>query len=173
MQPSAPLATTAPASAAPVRPAQKRKQAEADLDSNDEGDNNLTFVENPKARTRTHNKRARVLVKKAMALNVVSKPYLLVYCARPESVCHKNGIAVTFISDNLKRIVGADFIQNLHVTVMKGTHDALSTAQVALQTNFEVERLRREKEEETARRIAAEAQVDAMQRRFNELGLTN
>ncbi|KAJ2991867.1 hypothetical protein NUW54_g8078 [Trametes sanguinea] len=156
---------------APSRSAHKRKQSHADLDSSDEADRNLTFVENPKARTKTHNKRARVLMKKAMALNVVSKPYLLVYCARPESVCHKNGVAITFISDNLKPIVGADFVRNLHAMVMQGTHNALSNAQVALQTNLEVERLRREKEEETARRVAAEAQVNEMQRRLDQLGL--
>ncbi|KAJ3006837.1 hypothetical protein NUW54_g3783 [Trametes sanguinea] len=167
-----PTATTSgQLGAASSRRGQKRKQPEAELNHDEEADNGLTFIDNPKARAKAHNKRARVLVKKALALNTVSQPYLLIYCSRPESVCHKNGVASSFISDNLKRIVGPNFLQDLHKMVVDGTHNALSNAQMALQTNLEVERLRREKEEETARRIAAEARVNALQCSLNQLQL--
>ncbi|CDO70092.1 hypothetical protein BN946_scf184806.g19 [Trametes cinnabarina] len=167
---SIPTPVTTGGSDGALRRRQKRKQSAADIDHDDEA-SGLMFIDNSKARAKAHNKRARVLVKKAVALNTVSKPYLLVYCSRPESVCHKNGVASSFMSDNLKAILGADFMQNLHQMVVDGTHNALSNAQLALRTNLEVERLRREKEEETARRIAAEAQVDVMQRSLNELRL--
>lgn len=90
---------------------------------------------------------------------------------RPESVCHKNGVALTFMSNSLKSILGDTFVKDLHKKVMKGTRSKTTDAHVALQTNLEVERLREEKEREKAQRVALQAQLDALQQRFEQIGL--
>ncbi|KAI0370902.1 hypothetical protein BV20DRAFT_1112876 [Pilatotrama ljubarskyi] len=150
-----------------------RTDTEADEGNGDEDDNDtgLTFIENSTARTKAHSKRMAVLIKKAVALNVVTRPYILVYCSRPESVGHQNGKAISFISSNLKQILGEGFVQELHRKVANTARNVATDAQIALQTNLEVERLRQEREQEKARRVALEAQLDVMQQRLARLGL--
>ncbi len=73
---------------------------------------------------------------------------------RPESICQKNGTAVTFISNNLRAILGDTFLDDIHDQVAQGAHD--NTAQTARDTNMQVERLRQEKKAEELRRQEAE-----------------
>ncbi len=79
----------------------------------------------------------------------------------PESICQKNGTAVTFISNNLRDILGDNFLDDIHGQVAQGAHN--NTAQTARDTNMEVERLRQEKNAEQLRRQEAEAAQKAAQ----------
>ncbi len=73
---------------------------------------------------------------------------------RPESICQKNGTAVTFISNNLRAILGDTFLNDIHKQVAQGAHD--NTAQTVRDTNMQVERLRQEKKAEELRLQEAE-----------------
>ncbi|KAI0373714.1 hypothetical protein BV20DRAFT_1096774 [Pilatotrama ljubarskyi] len=140
-------------------------------DDDDDDDTGLSFIMKSTSRTKAHSKRMNVILKKAIALNIVTRPYLLVYCSRPESVGHHNGKGMSFISSNLERILGERFLEDLHKKVADSTKNVVSDPQVALQTNLEVERLRREREEEKSRRLELEAQVNTMQQRLAHLEL--
>ncbi|TFK79060.1 hypothetical protein K466DRAFT_606432 [Polyporus arcularius HHB13444] len=128
----------------------KRKRVRDD----DDDEPQLSFIASSSSRTKAHSKRAQVLLRKALAINSVTRPYVLLYIARPESICQKNGTAVTFISNNLRAILGDTFLDDIHEQVAQGAHD--NTAQTARDTNMQVERLRQEKKAEELRRQEAE-----------------
>ena len=65
---------------------------------------------------------------------------------------------MTFMSNNLKAIVGDNFLQDMHSRVSRITHQ---NTQNAIKTNMEVEQLRREKEAEEERRMEEEAKRNA------------
>ncbi len=58
----------------------KRKRARNDADDEDEP--MLSFIASAAARTKAHSKRAQVLLRKALAINRVTRPYVLLYIAR-------------------------------------------------------------------------------------------
>ena len=55
---------------------------------------------------------------------------------------------------------------------MQATHTTLRSTDTTLQINLEVERLRQEKEETKARCSILQAQLEEMQQRFAQLGLS-
>lgn len=73
------------------------------------------------------------------------------------------------MSNNMKSILGSDFLQNVHAQVVDSTHANTQHAQHALGVNLEVERIREEKELLEARANAAEAQLAAVQSQLAEL----
>ncbi|KAI0638144.1 hypothetical protein C8Q77DRAFT_1268952 [Trametes polyzona] len=149
-------------------PCRKRKRRNADDDSDSDEDRDMTFIENTTSRRKVHSKRARSILNKVRALNTLSRPHVLLYCSRPESVCHKNGSAIGFMSKSLEAILGPTFIRDMHEQVMNNTHEHMFNPQVAIDLNREVERVRREKEDAEAARAAAEARVAELERRINE-----
>ncbi|KAL7279772.1 hypothetical protein ACG7TL_006179 [Trametes sanguinea] len=128
---------------------------------------NAKYITDTEKRAKSHSKRMRCILSRLRALNVVSRPHILFYCSRPESVGHQNGSGHSFYSNNLRPILGPTFLEDLHQKVAKAYErtGAASNVQVAMRNNFEVERLRQEKD-------AMQARLEAALRRMKNLGIT-
>ncbi|KAL7281258.1 hypothetical protein ACG7TL_004566 [Trametes sanguinea] len=156
-------AETDPSGAPPA----KYRRVESHSDDDSDGDGNPGFIYNATKRMKSHSKRLPVVLKKIGALNVATRPHILFYCSRPESVGHRNGSATIFMTNNLKDILGPTFLQDVHQKVADASRkgSAVSAADMAIRNNFEVENLRREKN-------ATQARLDAALRRMKDLGIS-
>ncbi|KAI8974548.1 hypothetical protein BD414DRAFT_498026 [Trametes punicea] len=123
------------------------------------------FMTVVKQRTNEHSRMGRNILNYVHILDQKTAPFIILYIARPESVCHSKGRVFTIMSENLARVLGDGFLEDLHEKVMDFVHEQSSrSAGVATDINFEVERKRRlelEKENAELRRELKRARTTA------------
>ncbi|KAJ8481153.1 hypothetical protein ONZ51_g6192 [Trametes cubensis] len=115
-----------------------------------------SFLQESKLRTNEHSRMGTGIWHYVHALDQKTAPFIILYIARPESVCHANGKVFHFMSKNLTEVLGDTFLESLHNKVMDFVHEQVAQrTSVAESINFVAEKKRRqelERENEELRR---------------------
>lgn len=142
----------------------KHTEVSDDSLDDEETETMLSYFENHVARGKAHSKRVMFLEKKLTELDIVSRPYIFVFIGRPESICSSRGKAKIICSQNLRKILGVDFGDNMHDQVVDYARKNLFDLEAAKRKNVEVQKARDEKEQVKREKEMAEREKERAER---------
>ncbi|KAJ3011479.1 hypothetical protein NUW54_g2159 [Trametes sanguinea] len=88
-------------------------------------------------------------MEKILILEKKTAPFILLYIARPESVCDAQGRVFSHMSLNLHEILGESFLNDIHEKVMNYVHAQLGQSlNLAIDLNVRAEQARRRRAED-------------------------
>ncbi|KAG2092675.1 uncharacterized protein F5147DRAFT_821766 [Suillus discolor] len=109
----------------------------------------VLYIANDRNRTKAHSERASRLVRVVKDLDKVSRPFIFLYIARPESILSKNGKSVIHISPALQAAFDAKGdhrpIMDIHETAMAYVRKQVLSSKDIIAINAEVHQAQAEK----------------------------
>ncbi|KAF9235540.1 hypothetical protein BU15DRAFT_64726 [Melanogaster broomeanus] len=100
------------------------------------------YVMNDNLRSKRHSERLKRIMASIKQLEAATKPYILIYVARPESVLARNGKAKCYASPAMLGVLGkkSTFIEHLHQKVKKYTQQQVMSEKDIVALNIQVSR---------------------------------
>ncbi|KAI0672115.1 hypothetical protein C8Q78DRAFT_1025333 [Trametes maxima] len=118
-----------------------------------------SFIEQATRRTNEHSRIGLNIMKQIFALDVKTAPFILIYICRPESILDRQGEIHSYISENLREVLGdtaATFLHDLHQKVVGFCHaERRQKVNLAINLNLKVERKMRQRAQERVSELEA------------------